>query len=200
MTPRLGDARRPDVTTSGLFAFPQMCISGPPSTIQWTCERQRRGWTPDGMRLAPWSAKSGSRYRIRPAARRFLEWIRPVALSSTQARQSQKTPEKAHVLSSKRKPGHKSAIRDRCLDCCPESKADIKRCPFAPKSSNPCPLWHFRLGRAPRGSGSRAKAIRAYCIWCMNGQAALVRKCETVTCQLWQFRMGRKLQEGWKCE
>ena len=115
-----------------------------------------------------------------------------MALDTTQPAQPQKSPHISHDSERKSKPTQKAAIRDKCAECLPESRADVRRCPFGPESHEPCPLYPFRLGRAPRGSGSRAKAIRAYCIWCMNGQNTLVRECDTDDCSLHPFRMGRR--------
>jgi len=118
-----------------------------------------------------------------------------MALDTAQPAQSLKTPKNAHVSGRGSKPGHKAAIRNKCLEC-QENKADVRNCPFNPKNciSDGCPLWPFRLGRAPRGSGSRTKAIRAYCLWCANGQTAMVRECDTTACPLHSFRMGRRLK------
>lgn len=38
---------------------------------------------------------------------------------------------------------------------------------------------------------NRATAIRAYCVGCMGGDVAGVRYCESLTCPLHPFRMGR---------
>lgn len=38
---------------------------------------------------------------------------------------------------------------------------------------------------------NRATAIRAYCVWCMGGDTAAVRRCPTMTCPLHAFRMGK---------
>jgi len=35
------------------------------------------------------------------------------------------------------------------------------------------------------------KAIRANCVECSGGSAAEARKCVTVTCPLWPYRMGK---------
>lgn len=35
-----------------------------------------------------------------------------------------------------------------------------------------------------------ATALRAFCIHCMNGQTAEIRRCQAVQCPLWPFRMG----------
>lgn len=34
------------------------------------------------------------------------------------------------------------AIRLKCLDCCCDQSAEVRRCP-----ATDCPLWRFRMGR-----------------------------------------------------
>lgn len=41
----------------------------------------------------------------------------------------------------------------------------------------------------------RSKAIRLKCLDCCCGQAAEVRKCPSVDCPLWRFRMGREIKD-----
>lgn len=45
--------------------------------------------------------------------------------------------------------------------------------------------------KARRAIKNRATAIRAFCIICMGGSYAEVRRCESVKCPLWPFRMGK---------
>jgi hypothetical protein len=42
---------------------------------------------------------------------------------------------------------------------------------------------------------SRAKAIRAKCIDCCNGQAIEVTKCHIETCALWRYKSGKELKD-----
>ena len=44
----------------------------------------------------------------------------------------------------------------------------------------------------PKNRIARGKAIRLKCLDCCCGQEAEVRRCDTVTCALWPFRMGRE--------
>ena len=37
--------------------------------------------------------------------------------------------------------GRKQAIRDKCIDCCAGSRAEVRNCP-----ATNCPLWRFRMG------------------------------------------------------
>ena len=34
------------------------------------------------------------------------------------------------------------AIRMKCLDCCADQMAEVRKCP-----ANNCPLWRYRMGR-----------------------------------------------------
>jgi hypothetical protein len=97
-------------------------------------------------------------------------------------------------------PGHFSrepvpapkAVRIRCLDCHNGGWKMVRDCP-----STDCNLGTFRLGRAKRGSGSRLKAIRRYCVHdCMNHQTTEVRFCPTPWCWLYSYRLGRKIYPG----
>ena len=100
-----------------------------------------------------------------------------------------------------RLPTPQVAIRRRCLDC-RETMAQIEACEFGPKVKEPCSLWQFRMGSARRaGSGSRIKAIRRYCLWCMCGQSNEVKLCpckpgtipeSPEICALWPYRLGHR--------
>jgi hypothetical protein len=66
----------------------------------------------------------------------------------------------------------RQAIRLRCLDC------EGRHCLFIG-----CPLY----GKGNRGChGNRAKAIRAYCKWCMNGHR--INECSEKLCSIREFR------------
>ena len=88
------------------------------------------------------------------------------------------------------------AIRKRCLNCV-EGYKDVERCDSGPDiGERACPLWQFRMGHIRKaGGGSRMKAIRAYCKWCMNGNAAEIRGCTIVDCSLWAYRFGKRLRK-----
>lgn len=45
--------------------------------------------------------------------------------------------------------GRKQAIRDKCIDCCAGSQAEVRKCPVAT-----CPLWRFRMGIELKPEGS----------------------------------------------
>lgn len=38
--------------------------------------------------------------------------------------------------------GRSKAIRLKCLDCCADQAAEVRRCP-----AENCPLWRYRMGR-----------------------------------------------------
>jgi hypothetical protein len=83
-------------------------------------------------------------------------------------------------------------VRIRCLDCHNGGWKAVRDCP-----SIDCNLCTFRLGRAKRGSGSRLKAIRRYCVHdCMNHQTREVRLCPTPWCWMYPYRLGRKIHPG----
>ena len=45
-----------------------------------------------------------------------------------------------------------------------------------------------KLGHGPRNP---VKVTRAFCVDCMAGNSAEVRRCTSVGCALWPYRMGR---------
>lgn len=85
-------------------------------------------------------------------------------------------------------------IRERCFMCFgvmdQRSSKEVENCEIMK-----CALWPFRSGRAKKGSGSKLKAIRKYCLYCMCGSSALVTECDgnegTVKCPLWEYRFGK---------
>jgi len=44
---------------------------------------------------------------------------------------------------------------------------------------------------------NRATAIRAFCVGCMGGDTAAVRRCASITCPLYPFRLGKDPLRGW---
>ena len=87
------------------------------------------------------------------------------------------------------------AIRLRCLDC-KETTTEIRNCEFGkddPSNANSpkaCPLYPFRMQKK-EVKGSTLKAIRKYCLWCMNGQANEIQLCPSMDCPLYQYRFGK---------
>lgn len=97
--------------------------------------------------------------------------------------------------------GPGDAIHLRCLDCVGGTEGGSTRvdgCECGANGSQPaCPLWPFRLGyRKRQSSSSRVKAIRNFCLSCMNetpneeGRQHFIRECGDRTCPLLQFRFG----------
>jgi hypothetical protein len=87
----------------------------------------------------------------------------------------------------------KKAIRMRCEDC--HNSIYTVTC-----DHEDCILWPFRRGFAPRGSGSKNKVIREYCLWCCNGQAKEVEFCPSTKCPLYTLRFGKtgRSENPWK--
>ena len=80
------------------------------------------------------------------------------------------------------------AIKLKCLECS-EDRKDLKECNFTE-----CSLWVFRLGNRMKSKNeemnvnySRSKAIKKYCIWCMNGQTKTVKSCIAKECHFHDF-------------
>ena len=63
-------------------------------------------------------------------------------------------------------------------------QADLKAlvAEFESEDSN-INAYHRKIKSPPSG-------IRSYCVWCMGGQTAEVRRCQATNCPLWPFRMG----------
>jgi len=80
------------------------------------------------------------------------------------------------------------AIRRRCLNC-GETTTDIKDCLFDGIKDELCPLFPFRMGKG-EGKGSRLRAIRKYCLWCMAGSKRETALCPSTDCPLYPYRMG----------
>lgn len=72
------------------------------------------------------------------------------------------------------------AIREKCLNCSAWSIKEVEQCSFEGK----CPLWPYRMGTGKQNAKNRDKAIKAYFLWCMNGQRAEIAKCVSRGCAL----------------
>ena len=75
-------------------------------------------------------------------------------------------------------------IRQHCYDCV-VTASEIEKCTFTE-----CATYDYRLGKKPKG-GKPAKAMKAFCMYCMNGQAQLVRECESGNCAFHPWRFGK---------
>jgi hypothetical protein len=52
-------------------------------------------------------------------------------------------------------------------------------------------LTRADLEKLGHGHRSPTKAMRAFCVDCMGGQFAEVKRCTSVGCSLWPYRMGK---------
>lgn len=87
--------------------------------------------------------------------------------------------------------GVRQSIRARCLECVGFEVSRIEPCPFAPKTEQSCPLYPLRQRGLKRQGLKVKKQIRAYCLWCMQGQETEVKLCPSTKCPLWYYRFGR---------
>lgn len=82
----------------------------------------------------------------------------------------------------------RKAIRERCLNCTCWSTLAVKTCD--PRLyAEPCSLHPFRTGTGKHNAKDRAKAIRDYCLWCVDGSAKGVAKCTSKECPLFPYRL-----------
>ena len=92
------------------------------------------------------------------------------------------------------------AVRARCLECAEKPFRTVRMSPQVATVKDcehlDCGLYPFRMGHAPRGSGSRVKGIRHYCLWCCKGQASEVQQCPATGCPLWPLRVSKKRAEA----
>ncbi len=93
------------------------------------------------------------------------------------------------------------AIRKKCVDCSGYEYKEVSDCNFGPGTFDECSLYPFRIGIG-HGLGSKVKAIRKYCLWCMCNQTEEVKLCVSnnpaVPCSLYEFRMGHNPQRKGK--
>ena len=79
------------------------------------------------------------------------------------------------------------AIRKHCVDCVGLGNL-VKDCDGDTLIDGPCMLYKYRNGR---GRPS-VKLIRKYCVnHCMGGHPILASECESKTCDLFPYRMGK---------
>lgn len=76
----------------------------------------------------------------------------------------------------------KIAIKKKCTEC---GGSFFNPCP-----SKECPLFPYRIGKLPVDYSSR-KAIREYCLFCMNFQPREILKCEETDCPFNAYRSQR---------
>ncbi len=76
------------------------------------------------------------------------------------------------------------AIKAVCKDC-KETSTEVKNC-----NMKECALYLFKGGKRVLGV-SKLKAIRKYCLWCMNDQYTEVDLCPTEDCSFFIYRAGK---------
>jgi len=80
-------------------------------------------------------------------------------------------------------------VRAYCTHCLglPQfNKEVVKDCQGDLAYQGPCPLFLYRMGkRIP------VKVFRAFCLECMGGNREFIRECETVTCPIHPYRLGK---------
>ncbi len=74
----------------------------------------------------------------------------------------------------------------QCLGLDQFNRKEIQDCKGDTCQAGPCPLFPYRLRKR-----TPVKAFRAFCLQCMGGSVNLVRECETETCHIHSYRMGR---------
>ena len=79
----------------------------------------------------------------------------------------------------------RTAIRERCLNCCGWIPKEVAHCEFLK-----CPLYSFRTGQGKQDSNKRFKAIPKYCLWCTVEQRKEVTLCPSRDCPLYPYRKG----------
>jgi hypothetical protein len=84
----------------------------------------------------------------------------------------------------------KKTLHDWCHYCIQDRRdSEVENCGghLVHATGRPCPFFEYRLGskRVP------SRVFRQFCMEGMNGSAALVRECETVTCPLHSWRLGK---------
>lgn len=50
-----------------------------------------------------------------------------------------------------------------------------------------CYFYQYRMGKGR----PKLKVLRSQCLECMGGQRSLVKECESLTCPIWPYRMGK---------
>ena len=81
------------------------------------------------------------------------------------------------------------AIRQRCLDCPPDNRNDVRNC-----ENKDCQLYPYRMGKRPTIKGKRPLlSIRKYCVnFCCLGSFNEVKFCPSSDCSLYFYRFGKR--------
>uniref|UniRef100_A0A6M3XU70 Uncharacterized protein n=1 Tax=viral metagenome TaxID=1070528 RepID=A0A6M3XU70_9ZZZZ len=87
-------------------------------------------------------------------------------------------------------------IRRECLTCMGGSTNMVDGC-----ETKECALYSYRLGKRPHGEPTALKALKAFCLACVDGNQVEVKNC-TGPCHLHYYRLGRNPKRkgvgGWK--
>ena len=84
----------------------------------------------------------------------------------------------------------RKAVREKCFNCMGWSYDAIGKCDNE-SYQQPCPLHPFRSGQGKQNAQERNRAIRDYCLWCMNDQPGEVSKCPSSLCPLFPYRQSQ---------
>lgn len=77
----------------------------------------------------------------------------------------------------------RKAIRAKCLDCCCDSRDEVKNCP-----TKKCALYPYRQGDS--AGHVKLSVIKEKCFECSGYNRYEVDHCKILTCPLWQYRNG----------
>ena len=75
-------------------------------------------------------------------------------------------------------------IRRECLTCMGGSTNMVDGC-----ETKECALYSYRFGKRPHGEPTALKAIKAFCLACVDGNQVEVKNC-TGPCHLYFYRLG----------
>jgi hypothetical protein len=78
-------------------------------------------------------------------------------------------------------------IRKFCLNC--SENAGTDDCGGSKQFDGACSFYRYRASK----KRPSMKAIREFCLSCMNGHVAMVTNCSSATCPLLPYRMGKPL-------
>lgn len=77
-------------------------------------------------------------------------------------------------------------IRRHCLDCV-ENFKEVINCQGDKQFLGPCFFYKYRLGKGR----TSVKTIRKFCLQCMCNSSLSVQNCQSRTCKLMPFRLGK---------
>ncbi len=95
--------------------------------------------------------------------------------------------DKGDVMNEKLTPT--TAARAYCSECMGMNHYDreqVRGCEGDTAKSGACPLFRYRLN-----SRVHVQVFRAVCLHCVGGHIQMVDVCETRTCHVWKYRLGK---------